>query len=285
MNPLLISSNELLNDNRKAYSYKENENIYNQYRSNLLFGNLNNNNNNNSKKGEILNDNYSNFNNNNANIIANSGNNNIHEVSLPVKIKAQGKEDWIKELTITITITNVTSSRQEINLTLTDEKDPLFHYSLIIGEQEFHVLKQEQSLLIDFQQFVSKFLEMIELCESGLIINNNNVNNNNNYYNSQSKSGALDTNYIMIFHLTNLSEGLLIVQEITRFRQLNHLILKTKSANDSVLKSYLSSKVKEYKLKSESYKDKSEKLENDINNLNEDFKNCNIELACIKEKQ
>jgi len=34
-----------------------------------------------------------------------------------------------------------------------------------IGEQEFHIIKTEQSLLIDFQQFPSMFMELIELCK------------------------------------------------------------------------------------------------------------------------
>jgi len=34
-----------------------------------------------------------------------------------------------------------------------------------VGEQEFHILKSEQSLLIDFQQFPSMFMELIELCK------------------------------------------------------------------------------------------------------------------------
>ena len=64
-----------------------------------------------------------------------------------------------------------------INLNLTDELDPLFLYSIDIGESEFHSIKTEQSLLIDFQQFPQKLFEMLEMCH---IKNDDYVNNNKN---------------------------------------------------------------------------------------------------------
>ena len=40
----------------------------------------------------------------------------------------------------------------------------LFLYTLNLNETEFLTLKTEQSLLVDFQCFPSKLMELLELC-------------------------------------------------------------------------------------------------------------------------
>ena len=45
-----------------------------------------------------------------------------------------------------------------------DDKDPYFLYLLDVGEQDFHFLKRDQALLVEFGVFPSKFIELIEWC-------------------------------------------------------------------------------------------------------------------------
>lgn len=40
-----------------------------------------------------------------------------------------------------------------LTLELTDEEDPFFIYTLDISEQDYHILKNEQQIMVDFQQF------------------------------------------------------------------------------------------------------------------------------------
>lgn len=47
---------------------------------------------------------------------------------------------------------------------LTQEQDPLFLYCLSVGEEEFHHLKTEQTLLVDFGSFPGKVVELLQLC-------------------------------------------------------------------------------------------------------------------------
>jgi len=42
--------------------------------------------------------------------------------------------------------------------------DPFFYYSLEVSESDFHILKKEQSLLVDFAAFPAKFIELLEQC-------------------------------------------------------------------------------------------------------------------------
>ena len=53
---------------------------------------------------------------------------------------------------------------QVLEVQLTDESDPFFLYQLDIGEDDFHTLKSEQNLLVDFAHFPVKFIELLEEC-------------------------------------------------------------------------------------------------------------------------
>ena len=47
---------------------------------------------------------------------------------------------------------------------LTDPSDPFFYYSLEVSETEFHVLKKEQSLLVDFSTFPANLVDLLDHC-------------------------------------------------------------------------------------------------------------------------
>jgi len=85
-----------------------------------------------------------------------------------------------------------------------------------IGEQEFHIIKSEQSLLIDFQQFPSMFMELIELCKE---------------FDSQ-----MNPKYFCVFQQLSITDGVLKVIESNSFKQLVHISLKVRLANDESLK-------------------------------------------------
>lgn len=47
---------------------------------------------------------------------------------------------------------------------VTDDRDPFFLHSLTVGEAEFALLKEEQSILVDFNAFHAKFIELLNEC-------------------------------------------------------------------------------------------------------------------------
>lgn len=53
---------------------------------------------------------------------------------------------------------------QVLELQLTDEDDPYFLYQLEISEDSFHAIKHEQNLLVDFQQFPEKAIDLLQEC-------------------------------------------------------------------------------------------------------------------------
>jgi spindle assembly abnormal protein 6 len=167
-----------------------------------------------------------------------------------------------------------------INLNLTDEADPLFLYSVDIGESEFHSLKTEQSLLIDFQQFPQNLFEMLEKCNS--IIKTEEYNNNYNNYSQKNIIGnsmGSYSSFVAILQFVNLNEALLVIQENNTFRSLSHLTIRLKQASDFQLKNYLSSVVKEIKEKNENLFKENSRIKElfEVTNINmkkkeEDFK-------------
>jgi spindle assembly abnormal protein 6 len=263
--------------------------IYKQYKNNMQFNNNNSNNNN------IINQKFNSINNINNNQIKQRQEieQNISEALVPVRIKSDDKDDWIRDLKFTMQSSISNSNKQTFTLNITDNNDPLFLYLLEITESEFHTIKQEQSLLIEFQQFPNKFYEMLEMSSIFPNNNNNNINNMNN--NSKlddininlnlNLNKTIIGNYVCILHHTNPTDALLIIQEITQFRQLNHLILKVKSANDTILKKYLSDLVKDYKLKTEKLEKDNEIYSDNLENTSRNFKSIKEELLFINQKK
>jgi hypothetical protein len=51
-----------------------------------------------------------------------------------------------------------------VEITDDDGVDPYFLYLWSVSEEEFHELKQQQRLLVDFQTFPNNLIELLECC-------------------------------------------------------------------------------------------------------------------------
>ena len=156
--------------------------------------------------------------------------------------------------------------RQLLQLQLTSPNDPLVLYCLELSEEDFYKLKEEQSLLIDFQNFPSFLLKMLNLC----------VEDKNDF--------------CAILQRGQEPKGLMVIQEKTQFRKLNHLVLNLVHANDAGIKNYLGALSKEFKEKYESTLSSLNQLKisyNDLSKenalLNEKIKKLNFEKETALE--
>jgi len=93
---------------------------------------------------------------------------------------------------------------------------------LACTEQDFHILKSEQQLLVDFQAFPTAFTELVQYCQH-------------------------ENGYTAVF---NSNECVLSIVESNQFRALTHLSLQFKRANDEMLKKHLAERLKTLKLES-----------------------------------
>ena len=109
---------------------------------------------------------------------------------------------------------------------LTDESDSFLLYTLDISEDEFHALKAEQSILVDFPTFPLKLVELLRHCQAA------HAEENPRFVATLSTLGGAP-----VFALT----------EINTFRQVTHLSLRFVAGNDGAIKKYLAGRVADFK--------------------------------------
>ena len=181
------------------------------------------------------------------------------EIHLMIKIKSNEHEDRFEPMTISI-ISSVIG-KQSVSIHITNPSDPLLLFYVDLSELEFHKLKSEQCLLFDFQNFVSFLTNMLDMC----------IN---------------DENFVCILHKKNINEGVLVIQERTKFKENNHLILNVTQANDNKLKNYLGALSNEFKAKFEDTLAKLEQSNKMCESLNQENMRMKEEMQKMQiEKQ
>lgn len=122
-------------------------------------------------------------------------------------------------LNLSIKTIKKASPQHSLLLQITDENNLLFLQILNLSEQEFLLLKSEQQLRIDFHNFPTKLMEFIELCLNS------------------SKDESI--NFSCVLDTTKSPDVVFQIVENNEFKSLTHLSLKFRSANDEMLKKYL----------------------------------------------
>ena len=157
-----------------------------------------------------------------------------------------------------------------------DEEDPFFLYILDVGEQDFHLLKRDQDLLVEFPVFPSKLVELIDLC----------IKSENGEELSQ--EGATDTNSVSAKTHTKFvakldtNTGVLSVVEMNMFKQLTHISLHLRQGNDAAIKIYLASRLKLFMSKNNNLEEQLSETAKSLNNEMESKKEAVSELTEIK---
>ncbi|KAJ3190430.1 Spindle assembly abnormal protein 6 [Gaertneriomyces sp. JEL0708] len=132
-------------------------------------------------------------------------------------------------INVHVGLTTKNSGRlKALEVQLTDETDPFFLHQLEVGEDDFHILKEEQNLLVDFQQFPLKFIELLEACVA---------------------SGKEEQAKFVAQLTTHNSENFTSFEivETNTFRNITHISLRFVPGNDTAVKQYLAQLVKDHK--------------------------------------
>nr|XP_045615406.1 spindle assembly abnormal protein 6 homolog isoform X2 [Procambarus clarkii] len=113
------------------------------------------------------------------------------------------------------------SPSKELLVRLTDDHDPFVLYTCVVREDDYCNLRQTQGLLVDFNAFPYKFVELINSCN-----------------NEQVKDSP---RFILVLRCSNESEGsaTLEVVEVNVFKHLCHLALALVPAPTQLKLSYL----------------------------------------------
>ncbi|KAH9591075.1 Spindle assembly abnormal protein 6, variant 2 [Schistosoma haematobium] len=123
--------------------------------------------------------------------------------------------------------------KKDLEIRLTDDDDFCFLYFIRITVDEFTEIKQQQGLLINFNEFEQKVADLLCIC---------------------SQEEAIETPKYGLRFSRNTEErdcGLLQIIEATNFKYLHHLSLNLYAADDEKLKLFLASRLKKHKAESD----------------------------------
>jgi len=113
--------------------------------------------------------------------------------------------------------------KRDLMIRLTDDSNCFFLYTAVIGEEDFSILKSQQCLNVDFNQFPESFISLISACEQPT---NHHLSSSNYLLTLGSGSGSC-------------GQADLNIIETSTFRQTVHLSLKFIQGDDSDVKDYL----------------------------------------------
>ncbi|XP_031834552.1 spindle assembly abnormal 6 isoform X1 [Nomia melanderi] len=148
-----------------------------------------------------------------------------------VYLKPQHKEERQRELRVNVEIHAGISPvcRKSLCVLLADDDDPCFLYSLFITEEDFKVLKSQQGLLVDFDNFATQLICLLEQCQMPSV--------------NLSKSPP---KFLLLLAEEN-GEWILKLVETNNFKHLCHLSLNISPASDTDLKTHMAMKIKQLK--------------------------------------
>lgn len=151
----------------------------------------------------------------------------MYSEEVPVLLKHAEREDKPTHLTVALSYTvGQPRNQQVLHVRLTDESDPYLLYTLNISEDDFHALKSEQSILVDFSTFPSKLIELLRHCQTA----------------------ASEEHPRFVAHVSTLTGiPVFTITETNPFRQLAHLALRFVAGNDASIKKYLASRLIDFK--------------------------------------
>ena len=110
-----------------------------------------------------------------------------------------------------------------IHLEVTDNEDSFFLFFLDVGESDFHTLKREQAILIDFPVFAEHLIELVIAC-GGKRDTSENVSS------LLSSSSAMNKMPSSCHAKLDTAEERFSIFESNAFKQITHISLKV---NDS----------------------------------------------------
>ncbi|XP_027046771.1 spindle assembly abnormal protein 6 homolog [Pocillopora damicornis] len=145
-----------------------------------------------------------------------------------VHLKSSSRENRKSVVRINVSFRSISSpTNKELVVRITDEEDLCFLYNLVLGETDFHTLKSQQGLLVDFCAFPQKFIDLLELCREE----------------EQRDSPKFLLQFVVG---SGLDQGVatLHVVETNPFKHLTHLSLKFLPGSDSEVKKYLANCLK-----------------------------------------
>ncbi|EEY70519.1 spindle assembly protein, putative [Phytophthora infestans T30-4] len=136
-----------------------------------------------------------------------------------------------------------------VEITDDDGADPYFLYLWSVSEEEFHELKAQQKLLVDFATFPANLIELLQCClkDSKAIVQEDaeKEQKRSSIDAQHSRSaGPIPLSYLAVLN-TSDSDGMSVfsIVETNPFKQLTHLSLRFYPGDDAAIKAYLAARL------------------------------------------
>ncbi|XP_046426131.1 spindle assembly abnormal protein 6 homolog [Neodiprion virginianus] len=185
-----------------------------------------------------------------------------------VYIKPQHKEERQRDLRVNVEIHAGISPvcRKSLCVLLSDDDDPCFLYSLFVNDDDFKVLKAQQGLLVDFDNFATQLICLLEQCQIPL-------------------SGvAKNPPKFLLLLAEEAGDWTFKLVETNNFKHLCHLSLNIAPSSDTDIKVHMAMKIKQLK-ENCLRKDKDiGSMETRLNDLTKKLEVQTKELEQIKQK-
>lgn len=148
---------------------------------------------------------------------------------------------------------------------IADDDDPCFLYSLFITEDDFKLLKAQQGLLVDFDNFATQLICLLEQCHI------------------PTNSSKTPPKFLLLL-AEESSEWNFKLVETNNFKHLCHLSLNISPARDSDLKTHMAMKIKQLKESLLQQNRDAVNLETRVNDLTSKLETKMKELEHLEQK-
>lgn len=149
---------------------------------------------------------------------------------------------------------------------LSDDDDPCCLYSLLITDDDFKILKAQQGLLVDFDNFATQLICLLEQC-----------------YVSITSAVKAPPKFLLLL-AEESGDWIFKLVETNNFKHLCHLSLNISPANDADIKTHMAMKMKQLK---ENLATKNREVSNQevrLNNLTEELESKTREFEQLEQR-
>ena len=148
----------------------------------------------------------------------------------PVKMRWIDREEWKAYLVIKIQLKTDTNLHYSYwTIQLTDETNPLFLYTWDIGETEFHAIRQDQRVRVEFHKLADYLGDLFELCSNGC------------------NDSSASSYHACILSTDKSNIGVMTIEESTRFKDISLICLKFISSSGEEKLKFLSKQIMDFK--------------------------------------
>ncbi|XP_008553655.1 spindle assembly abnormal protein 6 homolog isoform X1 [Microplitis demolitor] len=185
-----------------------------------------------------------------------------------VYLKPQYKEERQRELRVNVEIHSGISPvcRKTLCVLLSDDDDPCFLYSLLITEDDFKVLKAQQGLLVDFDNFATQLIHLLEQSHS-----------------SMTGTSKMPPKFLLLLSEES-GDWIFKLVETNNFKHLCHLSLNISPASDSDIKTHMAMKMKQLKENLNNKNREVISLEGRLSSVNEELECKTRDLELLEQK-